>query len=259
MIALATVFAVAVMAISMIPAASAADEPFNTYSDIRAESYMAAVGSTIEYNIYASDDTTNDISFTAKLTDEAGNTVSRVSPSSGRIVTGEGSALVTITAPDAPGMYTFVVEFTFTSGEETKKVTKSAPLKAVIPIKLSATLVNSSGTVADMKVWFIVDGNVIEESEQRITIGPNSSKDVSYDWVTDALPNGRHTVTLSGEVGPIREKVDGLDTPVDFYIGQTSYALTEGLLAVVIIVLLLILIIVIRKPVKNVGKPKGRR
>jgi hypothetical protein len=66
-------------------------------------------------------------------------------------------------------------------------------------------------------------------------------------------------MALSGEVGPIREHVTGLDDPRDFYIGQTSYALTEALLIILLIVLLIVLIVVIRKPVKNVGKPKGRR
>lgn len=259
MIALAAIFAIAAISISMIPAASAADEPFNTYSDIRAESYMAGTGSSVEYTVFAGSDAANYPTFTAKLTDINGNTVSRVSPSSGTVYNADGYT-ITITAPNDPGMYTLVVDFTFTNNADEKKtITKTAPLKVVVPVKLSATLVNSSGSITDMDVWFIVNGTVIEESKQSVSIGPNSSREVSYNWVTDGLPSGKHTVTLSGEVGPIRENVEGLDTPMNFYVGQTSYALTEGLLVVVLIVLLLILIIVIRKPVKNVGKPKGRR
>jgi len=259
MIAFAAVFALAIMAISMIPTASAEDDTFNTYSDIRAESYIAGTGKNIEYKIFAGGDNTGDVSFTAKITDMDGHSVSRVSPSTGYRIDDEGTVL-TVTAPSDPGMYLLVVEFKFAgSGEETKTVTKSAPLKVVVPVTLSATLVNNSGTITDMKVWFVVDGTAIEESEQDVKIDANSTKAVSYEWITEGLSHGRHTVELRGEVGPIREDVDGLNTPSDFYVGQTSYALTEALLVIVTIVLIIILIVVYRKPVKNVGKPKGRR
>jgi len=260
MIAFAAVFALAVMVISMIPTASAEGDSFNTYTDIRAESYMAGTGKNIEYKIFAGGDNTGDVSFTAKLTDMDGNTVSRVSPSTGYAIGAEGTA-ITITAPNDPGMYLLTVEFKFTgTGEETKTVTKSAPLRVVVPVTLSATLVNKSGTVTNMDVWFVVDGVILEESRQPdVRIEANSTKAVSYEWITEGLSGGRHTVELRGEVGPIREDVEGLNTPSDFYVGQTSYALTEALLVIVTIVLFIILIVVFRKPVKNVGKPKGRR
>jgi hypothetical protein len=260
MIAVAAVFAIAVLALAMMPTAAADDDDtFNTFSDIRAESYMTGVGKNLEYKIFAGGDFTGEVSFTAKITDMNGNSVSRVSPSSGYRIDPDGTTL-TATAPSDPGMYLVVVEFIFTdSGSETKTVTRSAPLRAIVPVTLSATLVNNSGTVADMKVWFVVDGNAIEESEQNIRIEANSTKAVTHEWVVEMLSGGRHTVELAGEVGPIREAVEGLDTPVDFFVGQTSYALTEALLVIVTIVMLIILIIVFRKPVKNVGKPKGRR
>jgi hypothetical protein len=44
-----------------------------------------------------------------------------------------------------------------------------------------------------------------------------------------------------------------------FYVGQASYALAEGVMIVVFIGLLIFLVFIYRKPVKNVGKPKGRR
>jgi hypothetical protein len=257
MIAAAAVMMLALVVISMIPNASAADEP-TTYADIRAESYIAGTGKSIDYTIFAFDDTTNVISFTAKLTDANGNTVSRVSPTTGNVAA--AGTTITITAPGSDGIYSLVVDFKFTdSGDNTKTVTRSTPLKVVVPVTLSATLENKSGTIASMNVWFVVDTTLIEESKQNITIEEYSTKTVTYEWITESLGGGRHTVALSGEVGPIRETVAGLDEPSDFFIGQTSYKLTEALLVVLIIVLLIVLIIVIRKPVKNVGKPKGRR
>ena len=257
MIAAAAVMMFALVAISMVPTATAADE-FNAYADIRAESYVAGVGKTIEYKIFAADDTEYPIMYAAKLTDANGKTVSRVSPSTG-FATDEG-VTITITAPNDPGMYALVVDFTFqNSSDQTMVVTKSAPLRVVVPVTLTATLVNNSGTIADMSVWFVVDGKVVTESEQQVEIREYSSKTVTYEWVVENLPNGKHTLALSGEVGPIRENVTGLDEPRNFFVGQTSYALTEALLAIMVIILLIVLIIVIRKPVKNVGKPKGRR
>jgi len=255
--AAAAVMMFALVMISMIPTAAAADE-FNAYADIRAESYVAGVGKTVEYTIFASDDTEYPIMFTAKLTDVNGKTVSRVTPSTGPVA--DEGTVITITAPNDPGMYTLVVDFTFTnSSDQTLAVTKSAPLRVVVPVTLSATLVNNSGNIANMSVWFVVDGKTVAESEQTIEIAEYSSKTVTYEWVVENLPNGRHTMALGGEVGPIREHVTGLDEPREFFVGQTSYALTEALLVILFIILLIVLIVVVRKPVKNVGKPKGRR
>ncbi|MDR0198535.1 MAG: hypothetical protein LBI08_02190 [Methanomassiliicoccaceae archaeon] len=261
MIAITAVFLLAAaMAVAMVPTASAADDTFNTYSDVRAESYMAGVGKPIDYSIYAACDNGNDVSFTARVADQNGNSVSRVSPSSGRSIDSEGTTL-TVYAPAEPGSYTLIVDFIFTeSSNETKTVTKTAPLRVVVPVTLSAKLVNSSGTITHMNVWFVVDGNEDEKiGEQEISIGANSSQMVTHEWVVEGLSDGKHTMKLMGEVGPIREDVRGLDEEKAFYVGQTSYKLTEALLVIVLIVLLIIMFFVMRKPVKNVGKPKGRR
>ena len=255
------VFALALLAMTavcvMMPSAYADDE-LRTYSDIRADSYLVGVGKTVTYNVFASSNNDKDITFEAKLTDGNGNSVSYVSPSYG-VAESEGTP-VTITAPSDPGMYTLTVEFTFTDdSDDTVTVTKTAPVRVVVPIVLSATLVNEGDTIADMSVWFVVDGKVIEESEQNVTINAKSSRSVTYDWITGGLSGGEHKVELRGEVGPIREDVKGLNDPTSFYVGQKSYTLTEALIVVVVIVLLIILIVVIRKPVKNVGKPKARR
>ena len=258
MIAAAAAVLLAVTFIAMIPSASAVEEGFHTYSDIRADSYLVGIGDTVDYELFATSSSDKDITFVARLSDADGRSVSYVSPSTG-IIDDEGTP-ISITAPSDPGMYTLTVEFTFTDdNDDTITVTKTAPVKAVVPIVLSATLVNSGSTIADMTVWFVVDGNVIEESEQQVTINAKSSRTVTYDWITDGVSGGAHTVELRGEVGPIREDVKGLNDTTSFYAGQKSYTLTEALMVVVLIVLILIFIVVVRKPVKNVGKPKARR
>ena len=257
MIALAAT-AVFVMAafLVMTPTASAADEPFGTYSDIRADSHMAGTGKEVKFTLFATDGTDQSVTYTASLINPD-ETVAAYAITPGTGTVADTGTAITITAPKEAGMYTVKVEFKFASGEI---VTRTAPLKVVVPIVLSATLVNNSGTITDMDVWFVVNGVKVEGSDQKITIGANSTKDVTYEWVSDGLPNGRHTVELRGEVGSVSNKyIVGLNTPQEFFVGQKSYMLTEVLMVVLIIVLLLILLVVVRKPVKNVGKPKARR
>jgi hypothetical protein len=246
----------------MIPAASAADnDSAGTYADIRADSYLAGTGKSIEYKIFAKDmKNDNNVAYTAKVVDGDGNTVGSVSPSSQLTVDTDGTTL-SVTAPGDPGSYVLTVEFTFTDEDNEKfTVTKTAPLRVVVPITLSATIDNSTGgTVVNMTVWFVVDDAKIKESEQDITVAAGGTRDVSYDWVSESLPNGKHKMYLGGDVGPMNDKVTGLNNPHAFYVGQESYTLMEAIVVILFIVLLIVMIWVIRKPVKNVGKPKGRR
>jgi hypothetical protein len=164
-----------------------------------------------------------------------------------------------VTAPSTPGNYTLVVDFTFTRNEEV--VTKTAPVRAVTPITLSAVVDNTNGDIiVGMDVWFVVDGKTDDRlGEQQIDVAKGGTKTVTYEWVTEGLRGGTHTVMLMGQVGPNPQDVPGLNEEVKFFVGQKSYALTETLLIVFLIALLIVLFIVYRKPVKNLGKPKGRR
>jgi len=260
MIAAMAVFLLAVTAVSiMMPSASADDDDtFRTYTDIRAESYLVGVGKTVEYKIFAIGDNDKDVKFAASLKDSNGNTVSRVTPTTGNSVSADGTTL-TVTAPGDAGMYTLTVVFTYLDDNDDEiVVTKTAPVRVVTPIKLSATLKNNSGTLTELSVWFIVDGVKVEGSEKEISIKAGGTETVTYDWVTEGLGHGAHTMTIGAEIGILEEGLIDTSTST-FYVGQNSYTLTEVLLVVVLIVLLIVLIIVIRKPVKNVGKPKARR
>ena len=53
--------------------------------------------------------------------------------------------------------------------------------------------------------------------------------------------------------------ITGLDQESVFYIGHDDYQIATVLAALLFVILLIVLIFVIRKPVKNYGKPKGRR
>jgi hypothetical protein len=242
----------------LIPSADAADEQTINYADIRADSFLAGTGKPITYTIYANGGS-EPVKFTASLKDAEGNTAGSVSAAGKTTVDMEGVNL-TITAPAAPGMYTLTVVFTFTNLDEETVVTKTAPLKVVTPITLKATIDNSEGgAIVNMEVWFVVDGNRIEGSEKFVDIAAGASESVTYDWVTEDLPNGSHWVMLEGQVGPIPQNAPGLNEKVTFYVGQNSYRTMEIIFVVLFIVMLFILLIVYRKPVKNLGKPKARR
>ena len=260
MIALAAVALLATMAFCMIaPDAEAADGQMNTYADIRADSYTVATGKTIVYTIYASGGT-EPIKFTASLKDSNGNTVNV--PSSGGIsaVDMDGVKL-TVTAPANAGTYTLFVEFTYTDADDSKvSYTKTAPVRVLNPVKLSAVIDNSTGgTIYNMTVWFEVDGVKVEGSDQPVDILAGATKTVTYDWAVEGLSKGTHKVTLRGYVGPSDQNAEGLVVLAEFYVGQNDYKLMEIVLVIVFIIMLIILLVVYRKPVKNLGKPKGRR
>ena len=263
MIALMAVAILAATAIICIaPSVDAADDDFPTYADIRTDTFLVGVGKRADFTIFAFGGT--DVSYVASLKDSDGNTVGSVSPSTGSSVDDDGTIL-SVTAPGDPGTYVLRVEFTFKDSDAEKTVTRTAPLRVVTPVTLTAKLTNDSGTLTNLKVWFIVDGNIIEESEQTVTVpakaadGTPGTTTVTYEWVTSGLSNGTHKVSVDAEIGILEENAIQIKTAGTFYVGQTSYSLIETLLIVLLIVVLIVLIIVIRKPVKNVGKPKGRR
>jgi len=255
MIVTAAVMMLAVTALCMIPSASASEDRINTYTDIRAESHIVGVGLSVTYTLHASYEGTENILFQARLVDWNGNSVGSVSPSTG-VVERDGRN-ININAPSDPGLYILTVDFTFANGDNEVIVTKTAPVKVVTPIILSATLVNEGGELVELDVWFIVNGVKIEESEQQIDIAAGQTRVVTYSWVTESLGHGMHHISMGAEIGILE---DFLNVSVSsFYVGQSNYSFIETVMIIIFLVLLIILVVIYRKPVKNLGKPKGRR
>ena len=250
----AAILFVTTLALCAMPSASADEVQMNTYSDIRMDSTLVGTGDSITYTLNAIGGNIPP-RYSLKLTDMSGNTISG-STATGSITT-DGSLTRTSTAPASPGTYILVVEFTFTENDDTATVTRTAPIKVVTPIVLSATLKNDSGNIVDMNVWFIVDGQKVENSDRNVNLSPGQERTETYRWITDGLSNGRHTMTVDGEVGITEGAISTSGTV--FYVGQTSHTLIEAIVIILFIILLIILIFIIRKPVKNVGKPKSRR
>ena len=250
----------AVAAVCMVPATDA--EPF---TNVGYETDIIEVGEDGVFTIIFSDPSLEgteeevSISYKAKLTDSKGETMSSaVSPSSGDL-TNDVSEEITVEAPKEAGKYTLVVEYTYKVGDADEKViTEEKTVRAVEPITLSVTLSNKDGNVdAAIGLYFVVDGNVIEDSYTTTTFNKDGTATASYDWIA-APSDGKHTFKVIPAEGEALA-IEGLGETHTFYVGETSYTTYIILAVLFVAIMVFVLIWVYRKPVKNYGKPKSRR
>ena len=171
---------------------------------------------------------------------------------------------LTITAPSTPGDYRLEVTFYEGSSSTSEKFTRSYPIKVVEPIRLSAELKNTSNNAIVITIKFVIDGVTHDASKENtdVTIPARSGnvdgvRTVYYDWVVDSPSGGQHSFYLTTDAA--EAELEGMGKSVNFYIGQKDNTLITVVMVVIAVILVLILIWIIRKPVKNFGKPKGRR
>lgn len=275
----AAMVALVMMAAAMICLVPS-DVEGSVYHDITTESNVIGTGDDAEFDIvynntdYDGYDNMNmSVSYTASLVDSNGNTVSSgVSPSSGDLDLGVAETL-TVSAPDDAGTYRLIVEYevsvTYTETDdegETEEVTveldavqDTYTIYVVEPITLSVVLTNGSELdLSSYGVYFVIDGERIDDSYQTITIATEGQVTVTYEWITLAS-SGEHTFYLEADDEGNIVEIEGLGEVHTFYIGDNSYTWLVVLLVVVIILLLVVMAWVYRKPVKNYGKPKSRR
>lgn len=274
----ATMMAFAVLAMAAVCFVGAEDYDADFY-DINGEKNVIGTGDSADYTIVYTNNDFNDrqnmnmeISYSASLKDSSGTTVSSgVSPSSGNMNNGVAKTL-TVTAPRSAGNCTLTVKYTISvsyteTDDDGKEVTKdeeltredSYTIHVVNPITLSVTLSNERDVPLEgYGVYFVVDGERIDDSYQTITLGKNGETTVTYKWITDS-GNGKHSFQLEAADGGNMVSIEGLGEEHTFYIGDNSYTWVTALLVLVIILLLFVMVWVYRKPVKNYGKPKSRR
>ena len=222
-----------------------------------------------DYDSYA--DVNMSVTYSAKLVDSSGSTVSSgVSPSSGDL-TNDVSATVTVTAPKTTGSYKLVVEYkptvSYTDSEgktvnvpsdDLKKEIKFG-IKVVTPITLSVTLKNDSNIdLTGYGVYFYVNGDKVDDSYTTVNLAKEGTATVTYKWVTDSS-DGKYTYSVQPADSGNLVQITGLGEEYTFYIGDNSYTAWIALLVIFVIILILVLVWVYRKPVKNYGKPKSRR
>lgn len=236
------------------------DDSYAEYFDVCPDDdFIVKTGGTIKYEtkFYDSELGSATVNYTAYLVNSNGDKQSgAVSPSTWTSTwtstSTSNAKTVTVTAPSTAGTYRLVVEYE-TNGDDVKKGMSQAVVKVVVPLTLSAEIVNNSDTTGSKTVMFQVDGKLVEGSEQTVEkLAPNAKKTVTYEWVTDSLGGGRHTYTLVTEDGDIIKTGE-------FYIGHKDYQWATIIMGILFVILLIALIYVARKPVKNYGKPKGRR
>ena len=223
-----------------------------------------------DYDSYA--DVNMSVTYSAKLVDSSGSTVSSgVSPSSGDL-TNDVSATVTVTAPKTTGSYKLVVEYKPTvsyTDSEGKTVNvpskdlevppKEFRIKVVTPITLSVTLKNDSNIdLTGYGVYFWINGDVVDDSYTTVNLTKEGTATVTYKWVTDSS-DGKYTYSVQPADSGNLVQITGLGEEYTFYIGDNSYTAWIALLVTFVIIMILVLVWVYRKPVKNYGKPKSRR
>jgi len=259
--------AAAMFAVMMLVVIPVSQTSSGSHFGIEGGKTLLGVGDTL----YADDDDAINLftdgtiySAAMKLVDSNGNTQSgAVSPSSYVFQDDDRIKGLTITAPQSPGDYRLVVDFQLTSGSSSEKVTRTFPIKVVVPILLSVEINNTSNSqVTNLSLQFVIDGNAMDltDDTQNISISPNGSRTVTYKWIVDNPSDGRHTyrVQVHEDSTPLAN-ITGLEQDHHFYIGQSSHTLITWIIGIILVIMILILVWVLRKPVKNFGKPKGRR
>lgn len=201
------------------------------------------------------------VRFEAKLVDSDGSTQSSaLSTSSGTGTSVPYTREITVTLPEEAGRYTLQVTFTesFSNDDDDKVINVSRVIDVREPITLSITVANNGSlAVTDATVYFYVDGQRIDDSEQTLTVEADGTKTVTYDFFDKNLSSGKHTYSL--QAGDSAYTIEGLGTEYSFYYDQDSLDYMTYIIVFILIILIIFAIWVFRKPVKNYGKPKARR
>ena len=193
--------------------------------------------------------------YKAVLLDSSETSSGKVSPDTGSV--SSTSTQVKVTAPVTSGDYMFNVKF-FSDSEMTVQVEeKNVPLKVVDPIVLKFTLKNGGSASVDVTVYFKVNGEKMDDSEQTVTVSAGGTQDVTYNYIVRDVADT--TYSLESDQKIINESITGLGEEKRFYAHDNDYSVIMWLVIGVLVVLAVIMFIVYRKPVVNKGKPKGRR
>ena len=223
------------------------------------DDFAKVSSSTLKYVLAYSLDGTQ-ATYVAALEDSDGKSVGSVSSSTGTIYSTSKTRTLTLTLPSDAGDYTLRV--TVTEGEN--QYVRTAYVRAVDPITLKATVTNDSAVSRSFVAYFYVqDGDTwtkIEGSKQTVNVDANGSQTLSYDYVVRDVSNttfclkAEDTATIGGDIKGLGE-----DYAHTYYTSANDYKMIEYLCIGVLVILLAIAIWIYRKPIRNFGKPKGRR
>ena len=197
--------------------------------------------------------------YEAKLYDSSGKAVSGgISNGTGTCTAANGSAVISVSENDA-GSYKVKVVFTKGEGDEAVSQERSDSVKFVDPIKLTATISNTGDAERSFRVYFVVNGEKMDDSRQDVVVSANGTKEVSYEYITKNVSDGKFY--LEADTTGLGGMIKGLgpDSTHNFYASANDYTWIEILAVVVVIILAILAIYIYRKPIRNYGKPKARR
>lgn len=242
-----------------------------TIDDEQVTSYRIGTGESFKVSIgfyeYATVNSLT-VSYEVALLDDDGDKVTGATTRENGTLTmsgGKGSISLTVNSQSKAGNYT--LEFkttetgTYSDGTEINNVERvgKLPVKIVEPVTLTVTLENTSNVnIADLGVYFYIDGNKIDGSLKTVDIEAGKTSEVTFDY-TGELKSGKHTFYV--ESSSANSNVSGLGEACSstFYYDQGDYDYLNYIMGILLVVFIILCIWVFRKPVKNYGKPKARR
>lgn len=219
------------------------------------------VSSSITYELDFDLDSSS-ATYTAELQDSDGKAQSgaiSTSSSSGTIYSTSHTKSFYITLPSTAGDY--YLKVTVTEGETV--YTRTAYVKAVDPIKLTASLENTSAVSRTFYAyfWVIENGEWTKiDDKKTVTVDAHGTATVTHDYIVKDVHNTTYCLKSDDEAA-IGGAIIGLgeDNARTFYTEANDYKVIEYICIAVLVVLLIVAFWIYRKPVRNRGKPKGRR
>ena len=230
------------------------DDASATSFDLDGDNY-AEVKSTVTYTLSYKVDA--DALYTSVLIDSHGDEMASA------VTSGSGSMYkdstvqksITVRVPEKAGDYRLVVTITNTDGDIIDVIT--APLRAVEPVVFSVTLKNDASAERKLTVYFVINGEKIEDSKQEVTVPANGTETVTYNYVVRDISNGEFYLTADDS--PFGGPVSGMGVVHKFYVEDRDYTFLEVIAVIVLLIVVFLLVWVYRKPIRNYGKPKSRR
>lgn len=214
---------------------------------------LLGVGESAEFNLDIG--IGNSGSFVAALKDSNQNNVGTLKDGDG-YGSINGSTNITVKMPNTPGTYTLYVTFSFPDNTVSYR---NWVIIVVQPYVFNAQVSNQGEVgVTGITVSFLVDG--VLAGSKTVNISAQSTKDVSYTWVNTGLASGQHTLEVRIDSGDqfVTLNGGGKSYITTFEVGQKDYGGTNWIMGIILAIMSLALLWVYRKPVKNLGRPKGR-
>ncbi|MCQ2052833.1 MAG: hypothetical protein MJZ03_02740 [archaeon] len=230
----------------------AADESNITDPNINVtpEQDWCGVNKTLKCTLRGNDD----YYFLASFLNSSGSSSGTISPYNGKLSGSSHNGSIDIKAPEE-GDYVLKLEFFLNSDKSEHVGIKEIPIKIVKPIKLKFTLKNNNNTNVDLPVFIKINGKKVEDSVQNVSINANSTKNITYDFFTRDVNNTVYSLETESKICSI----SGLGCEKKFYPSDNNYFIIEIIVVVVLVIMLMVLLRIYQKPVRNTGKPKGRR